>query len=301
MNYAISCPVCNSPIKYIGEANYYTRDSKFTTPMYECRECDLYYRSVDSSLLDDHYYAASYVQVTNESRFREQRLNFFRYIIDLIDKTTRKQDATKPGILLDFGSAYGHLLEVAAERGYQSIGVELNQGLVKYCNNKGFKTVSSLDDITSPVDVVTLIDSLYCVAKPTEILARIHDLMKPEGILLIRITNRNLYVRLRRFFLQNSDMNLVGDATVSYSLKSISRLLENSGFEVNTVIPDTGRGKHQSIKMQVFYSITSAFSFVTANRWIFAPGIIVIAKAGVGSKHNMKDLPHDFEQHSLAK
>jgi 2-polyprenyl-3-methyl-5-hydroxy-6-metoxy-1,4-benzoquinol methylase len=276
-----SCPVCSSPIQLVGQASYYTKAARFKTDMYACESCDIYVRDIDSASMEEHYYAASYVQVDNEQRFYEQRINFFRYIVSLI--SNHASEIAHPNVtglrVADFGSSYGHLLEAAAEAGVKSVGIELNKDLITYCTQKGMTVVNTLDELTVPVDVFSLIDSLYCVPNPCEILSQMRDRLDPNGFVIARLTNRNLYAKVRNFASKEKDFSILGDATVSYSIKGAKRLFEQSGLEIVKVIPEIGSQKQSlGFRRDLLYSGTALLSKITGNRIVVTPGIIVIAR-----------------------
>jgi 2-polyprenyl-3-methyl-5-hydroxy-6-metoxy-1,4-benzoquinol methylase len=273
----IDCPVCTSSTFKVGDADYYTKSSRFKTPIYWCKSCDSFYRDVNQSDLVEHYYAASYVNLDNEDKFLQQRQDFFSYLLDL----PRKYLPTVPEntTLADFGSAYGHLLEIANKKGFQSVGVELNQELVKYCNQKGLTVVDNLEKIENPVDIFTIIDSLYCVPQPRETISQIVEKVKPGGLIIARVTNRNHYARIRNFFKRDNNYSILGDATVSFSVNSVRKLLTESGLEVIKCLPDTGQSKEiANFTTRAVYNLSALATNLTANSIILSPGVIVIAR-----------------------
>jgi 2-polyprenyl-3-methyl-5-hydroxy-6-metoxy-1,4-benzoquinol methylase len=276
-----SCPVCSSHIQLVGKASYYTKDARFKTDMYACESCDIYVRDVDSASMEEHYYAATYVQVDNERRFYDQRINFFRHIVSLI--TNHASEINHSNVenlnIADFGSSYGHLLEAAAAAGIKSVGIELNKDLITYCTQKGMVVVNTLDELTEPVDVFSLIDSLYCVPNPREILSQMRDRLNPNGFIIARLTNRNLYAKVRNVGAKEKDFSILGDATISYSIKGAKRLFEQSGLEIAKVIPEIGNHKQSlGFRRNLLYSGTALLSTITGNRIVITPGIIVIAR-----------------------
>jgi SAM-dependent methyltransferase len=276
------CPVCGGPMRRAGDAAYYDQVSRWRTPVYYCAACDLFYRDVEERRLVSHFRAASYVRKENEERLFRSRIGFFRWILALM----RSQPGTGAGQsgrmrLLDFGSAYGHLLTLAREEGFEAVGIELNEDLVKACREKGLAVYQGLDEFTGKVDVITAIDSLYCVPRPRELMANLRGKLRPGGLLVARITNRNLHARLRSRFVHKGDLSAIGDAIVSYSAKGIGRLLTMAGFRVEKVIPDYGQGKKLDARKRLFYAFTYLLTLLTLRRRILTPGMIVIATVAV--------------------
>jgi len=274
------CPVCGRRTRLSGDAAYYDQSARYKTPVYYCGSCDVFCRDVDARRLVSHYYAASYVQSKNEQSLLHARIKFFRRILSLVSSylPARDADESHRPTLLDFGSSYGHLLSLAQEQQFRAIGIELNDELVENCKEKGLCVYQTLDEFSGKVDAVTAIDSLYCVPNVRELLADIRACLKPDGVFLIRVTNRNLYARLNSRFLHKGDLSVIGDATVSYSARSIKKLLNLSGFRVAKIIPDYGKGKKLSARKRLFYLSGYILTLLTLKRYILTPGIIVVAK-----------------------
>ena len=264
---------------YSGAAAYYDQSCRYKTPVFYCGPCDIFYRRVDQRRLVSHYYAASYVQGKNEESLFRGRVEFFRWILSLGREYGAVRAAGEPGlpVLLDFGSAYGHLLRLAGEQGFHAVGVELNEDLVRACRKRGLTVYGGIDEVPGKVDVVTALDSLYCVADPRSLLAALRDKLQPGGVFLARVTNRNLFARLRAKFVHPGDFSVIGDATVSYSLKGIRKLLDSSGFRIQAVIPDHGQGKKLGARRRLFYGFTYLLTLAALKRRVLTPGIIVIA------------------------
>ncbi|NIV70331.1 MAG: methyltransferase domain-containing protein [Phycisphaerae bacterium] len=92
--------------------------------------------------------------------------------------------------------------------------------------------------------MVISIDSLYYVPNPKNVLLDMKNCLKPDGIFVALLTNRNLYAKLRAILTFKDDYGSIGDALVSYSLKGFKKLLSLAGFSIIRVIPDYGRGNN---------------------------------------------------------
>lgn len=116
-----SCGICGGPLRFDGLADYRHGRSGFETTIYSCRSCDVYRRELRDEQLVTHFAEAGYAQLENESRFRNARQNFFRFILEVVAKHLRRNGGGPP-LLVDVGSAYGHLLELAERQGYKAVG-----------------------------------------------------------------------------------------------------------------------------------------------------------------------------------
>jgi SAM-dependent methyltransferase len=284
MNNPVECPVCGNSMPLAGDAAYYDQVSRWRTPVYYCAACDLFYRVVEDRRLVSHYHAASYVQDKNEEHLLRSRIGFFRWILSLIRDYDRDSAApSRRTSLLDFGSAYGHLLGLAQEQGFDPTGIELNENLVRTCREKGLTVYKGLDEFSGKVDVITAIDSLYCVSRPKELLTDLRRRLNPGGLLLVRITNRNLHARWRSRFPGSGDLSAIGDATVSYSARGLRRLLSLTGFRVQKVIPDHGQGKKLGVRKRLLYTLTYVLTLAVMKRCVLTPGIVVLATVDTNS------------------
>lgn len=76
---ALSCAVefviYNQSMVLYGQADYYDRSSHFRTPMYFCKDCEMFYRQVNDPIRVDHCYAASYAQEQNEPVLYNARIH----------------------------------------------------------------------------------------------------------------------------------------------------------------------------------------------------------------------------------
>lgn len=94
------------------------------------------------------------------------------------------------GRLLDVGCATGDFLQAFHElTGWDVDGVEIVPEAAAAARAKGLKVVSSLEDskmIQSSFDVITLWDVLEHMPDPSEKLQLCNELLKPEGILVIK-------------------------------------------------------------------------------------------------------------------
>jgi hypothetical protein len=127
--------------------------------------------------------------------------------------------------------------------------------------------------------VFTLIDSLYYVPNPREILGAVRKKLLPGGLLIARVTNRNLYARVPNLFARDGDFSILGDAMVSYSCRGLSRLLNSTGFRITKLLPDSGQGKQSmGFKRWVLYRFSHGVYAMSGGFVNTSPGLIVLAR-----------------------
>jgi ubiquinone/menaquinone biosynthesis C-methylase UbiE len=142
----------------------------------------------------------------------------------------------KSGLLLDLGCAAGDfLIHIQKKYGWQVRGVEISNyasaiareqlGLDVFTGNL---QAASFPDNT--FDAVTMWDVLEHLHDPTATLREIHRVMKPGGILALRVPNGDSY-DARIFGSYWSGLDAPRHLYV-YSRSTLRALLEKNGFEV---------------------------------------------------------------------
>lgn len=97
------------------------------------------------------------------------------------------------GKLLDVGSFAGVFLQAAKVHGFEVEGVELNSKMARFSQEKlGLKVFNGkIHDFSAETkfDVITLIDVLEHLYRPQEIIEKCTGLLKPGGLLVIKVPN----------------------------------------------------------------------------------------------------------------
>ncbi len=152
------------------------------------------------------------------------------------------------GRLLDVGCASGGLIWLAKEHGFQVCGVDVAAAAVEYVRRElGLPAFLSIDEAArdqGPFDCITCVETLYYMRSPLAELRRMHDALKPGGLLLVKaIANRTWVFRLARWWVRRSGQELVvrhGDALhphtgcgfYVFSTLNVRRLIERAGFRI---------------------------------------------------------------------
>jgi len=270
------CKICEHEMVKYAQGTYYVEAGKpFSVPFYYCKNCNTFIRQVDMTSIVSHMNAASYTALKNEERFYKSRINFFKYIYSIVKKHA-SIDITN---WLDFGSAYGHLIQFLNQKNIDVEGVEIAEQVRKYSQSKGQKVFETIDAIPTDkkYDVISLIDSLYCSDDPIILVQKIFSMIKENGLLVLRITNRNWLAKFRKKILKKEINLALGDATISYSKKSVTFLLENNGFKI-IEIRSIEKGKTLPIKTKLFYILTAILTILTFGLINLSPGLIIVAR-----------------------
>jgi len=273
---SILCRVCNTKMKYVCDADYMVGDIVIKTPFFECEDCDIFFRHITESQSKAHFKTVGYVQPEHRPQYFESRKAFFEYLLVLVENNAVNKDSIT---LTDFGCSYGHMIELAKEKGMHVMGVEQDLSLVKASNKRGLDVYESVSDLPCNTDVFTMIDSLYYVSEPNKLISQVREKMNANGTLIIRMANRNFYSRITNFFKKEKSLTILGDCVISYSIKGIKKLLNGNGFTVVKIVPSNqSHYKKKSLILRLIYLMTFILTYLVAKQIVFSPGVIYVAK-----------------------
>lgn len=150
----------------------------------------------------------------------------------------------KSGYLLDIGCASGDFIRFMRDvHQWNVVGLEPNQRVAEFA-----RTNYHLDIINAPIeaidypaeslDVITLWDVLEHLEDPAQTLQRLYQLLKPDGILILRLPNSS-----------SRDAKLFGKYWAGldsprhffvFNQNNLSSLLQANGFEISKIRTDIG-------------------------------------------------------------
>lgn len=181
-----SCNLCGS-----GEARLEYEIDGFH--IVRCSLCDLIYvaEEVRNQELAAYYSEAYYTGGQNKGYAdyigrRELRKAYFRSAMPMI----KYYLAAKVPRVLDVGCATGFFLEVAREQGWEAQGVEVSVYAAEYARSRLGLDVrtGTLAEVKLPpctFDLITFWDVIEHVPDPFETLTLAHDLLRPDGLVII--------------------------------------------------------------------------------------------------------------------
>jgi SAM-dependent methyltransferase len=105
----------------------------------------------------------------------------------------------RPGRLLDIGCGHGYFMKLASEWGWETEGVEISEAAREYAKQKfGFnvygRPVGELSLPEGSYDVVTLWGVLDVLPDPLAELKEIYRILKPGGIIYLRVNNLSFHL-----------------------------------------------------------------------------------------------------------
>ncbi len=163
-----------------------------------CQTCGLLARvplpkDADLSAFYREHYSA---QFPEEQRALVRR-NLYEHALAWIEEVH-----PPPGRLIDVGCGMGALLELSQERGWQATGLDPSAAAIAQARAKGLDAhearwpESGLPDATA--DVVTFVNVLDHLLDPFAALSEAWRVLKPGGLLYIRVPNAPVHALLTR-------------------------------------------------------------------------------------------------------
>lgn len=172
-----------------------------------------------------------------EQLFEEQR-RFFRSRVRRLERMLGRT-----GRVLEVASYIGGFLSAANEQSWDATGVDVNENTNAFAQRKGCRiltgTIEDVDDV-QPYDVVCFWNVFDQLAEPERALRHARTLLKPKGIVTLRVPNGAFYSSmLGRTHLLAQNNLLAFPYRHGFTTKALHTLLGNTGFEIRTIRGDT--------------------------------------------------------------
>ena len=162
--------------------------------------------------------------------------------IELFNKIKKRVPSGK---VLDIGCSFGNFLKVAKDRGYEELGLELNNMAAEYGRKKLGVNIEAklLEDCNFPdnsFDIVSMFGVIEHLFEPVKIVKEIKRILRPGGLFIGRCPNVYGFVYM---VLHELGRTFTGRVHLTYfSEKTLKYLFKKTGFkrvELETFI--TGR------------------------------------------------------------
>jgi hypothetical protein len=201
----------------------------------KCRQCGLGMTLLDRAIELTALYDETYFQgqrrdgyadyIGSENILRKE----FRHSLDDLRRFGAKQ-----GHLLEIGSAYGFFLAEASQY-FDCMGIEVSEAGVEFSQSRGFNVQhgtlnADLIAKQEPFDAVVMLDVIEHLSNPTETLDLIWDALAMHGSVMISTGDWDSI--LARWQGKQWRLMTPPQHLFFYSVKTLTRLLENHGFEV---------------------------------------------------------------------
>lgn len=230
----VTCPVCNS-----SEARLYCEKDLFR--YWRCVECSMVYMNPRLTDAATHaFYNSPANAIYNESKFNapatSNDLDDAANLANLERIIAHSGSAT--GRLLEIGSAKGHFLGLAAARGFEVHGLELNEDNWRASRAELGDTVLNLDLSAAGYpdrhfDVIYMRDVIAHLPRPREFLLECARIAKPGCTLFIDTHNIDGLIHK---VVKGRHTTLFGFMEPHHwSPRTITRICELTGFTVREI------------------------------------------------------------------
>jgi SAM-dependent methyltransferase len=186
---------------------------------------------------------------------------------------------------------------LSASREYEYVGIDRAPAVVRAARAKGLEvycsTVSNFVNTGPAFDAIVLFHVFENMPDPHDALARIKELLKPGGVLLLSTFDTEGLVHLltnRRWIAQGFRTHLI-----LFSRSALIELLERSGFEIGSVSPDLEYRDHKFVRHTVaarwpsFAGVARALLNVVPDPLLVSSGSIrIIARRRAGPPLNVR-------------
>ncbi len=230
----ISCCICSGQNKQEPISQFILNEKTFT--IMRCVADELMYLSPQpgKEYCDSLYNHPSYFEGTDDMyglSMDEQKATE----IAKIRINELRQYAPKATSILEIGCAHGHLLDEVRRQGFSVVkGIEFSKGAVKIGQGKNLDVKQqdinnlSADDSDEKFDVVASYSVLEHLNNPCEFLSKVKKILKPDGILIIRVPDTDS--------MEGPKLSLL-DHFWHFTRASIQRIMEKNGFKIKSIFP----------------------------------------------------------------
>lgn len=261
----MDCQICNSLLKYVFSVPLYSKNGDIPAKVLKCNGCGSYQRLLerDVDLMEEHFSISSFTNLKNEQRYYQGRIGYFGYLFRLANKHLAENRKEKKLKTLDIGCSFGHLMQLFSENGCESEGIEPFAPLREKLISEGKTVFDSLSSVRGTYDIITSIDSLYYSKDPVGDLRVINSMLKEDGVLVVRVTNRTPYLNIMKYIYKKGiTKRRFGDQLFAFSHKSMMEALRKANFRIETVYTKE-EGKVLSKKLTYLYRVTYALTKIT--------------------------------------
>lgn len=136
--------------------------------------------------------------------------------------------------VLDVGCGHGYFVEEAAARGFSAKGVDLTENTVAFARDRGLDVVegtvetAGFDD--GSFDAVTMFYVLEHLTEPLATLRKVLQVLKPGGVLLLRVPHTTPIVTLLDLFSIENNLYDPPFHLSDFSPETMKRTLRQAGF-----------------------------------------------------------------------
>ncbi len=235
----VRCNLCDSDkfTEVYTLQDYLLERPNILTTLVQCDNCGLIYQNPRPSAVEmDQHYPDEYEPYENLGESKKTWLLRKAIEYGLAKRAKFVTKHRKTGRLLDVGCATGEFLSaMRLQEDWELYGVEPNARVASIAShntgaNVFIGTLEQAQFAKDYFDVVTMWDVLEHVYNPQKTLDEIFRILKPDGLLIIRVPNGSSF-QAKIFGKFWAGLDAPRHLYV-FSLKTLSTMLSRSGFEI---------------------------------------------------------------------
>lgn len=189
------CPICkNTHFTNFSIATDHSVSGE-SFALVQCSKCNLVFTNPrpDESSLPSYYQSDEYISHTDKGNslvnilYKLVRNVTLRKKHDLISKYHKK------GKLLDYGCGTGHFLSYCQKNGWNTTGIEPDEGARIQATEKGINLANSIEEVEDNVDIITAWHVVEHISDLRKTLKSLKAKLKKGGVLIVAVPNLSSY------------------------------------------------------------------------------------------------------------
>ena len=188
------------------------------------------------------WYETEYWKHYHEEQTGTERDNIYAHALAWLDRRSPGR-----GTVLDVGCGGGRFLSLCQAKGWKAVGIEPSLDAAAHARRRGLDVLGHAWPVPSiadeSVDAVTFINVLDHLPDPFEALREAARVLKPEGLLYIRVPNAPLHAWLKRSLAHAGLEQMAVLHLYGFGRRTFALLLPRLGFTplaVRTAPPASG-------------------------------------------------------------
>lgn len=286
----MDCLICNSKgtVKKTSFKQSYPqgKEQDIYLEWYLCKYCKgvFCYPQPTFEQIEKYWTTVSYIKPELKDEYKELKNEIYERILYHLKKDI-KTDST----VLDFGSNFGQFLDLLKQNNFNPEGYDINENAIKISKEKGFKIYekeNELNELSLKYDAVNANDVFCYVDVPYKWLKIYFNLLKNQGVLILRLTNKILFFKLFYYLIPKSKLRdkilsfILQDQFHMVSIKTLGKIGLGLGFD-NYKIDIKARTapfKNYSMTSNIVYIISLLLYYISFKQVNIIPGVLLILK-----------------------
>ena len=205
---------------------------------WECHACEGWfaYPVPEPKIIEQYWEMVDWADPKLEQKMAENKSVLFERILAGLRRWA------EPGPLLDCGCSFGQFMLMTRDAGWAPVGFDPSAMAVEKARAKGFEVrcgwaLEEAGFAEGSFAAITSVDVFYYAWHPMQTLGVFYKLLRPGGVLAMRVSNKRFVLGLLRAF---SRAGAVRDARLTRALQgqfhtismvSLSRIMQEIGFD----------------------------------------------------------------------